>query len=600
MFKLPSSKQKKTIPSQSGIKPVALLVLDGWGIAPASDGNAITRAKTPNVDKLYSQFPHGELIASGESVGLPANEVGNSEVGHLTIGIGGVINQSLKRINSAIEDTSFFDNRAFIQTVAHVQKYHSKLHLMGLVSSGSVHASIDHFYALLNFCKDNHVRDVCLHLFTDGRDAPPKEGVRIMEEIEEKIKSIKVGKICTISGRYYAMDRDMRWVRTQKAYEAIVSGVGMKAASAVEAVKAAYAKGQTDEFIEPTVIMKQESFVPETSSIAPVAGSGTINQDNSETLKNQSQANVGGPVGTVDDNDAVIFYNFRVDRPRQLTMAFVLPAFETLQSFEVAGDPHHAQKEGSKVSGPTFKRQKWPKNIFFSTMTEYQKNIKVSAIAYPPLVAVTSLPKVLSERGLKQLHLTESEKLRMITIYFDGLREDRYPGEDVQIIPSPRVETYDKKPEMSVHKVVKELKAAFAKNYYHFFVLNFANPDMVAHSGDVKATIKAIQHVDRAIGEVVKLVLAYDGVLYITADHGNAEELLSFPTASFFFTSAEGKVNTDHSNNPVPFIIISKDLAGKSIKLPPGSLSDVAPTILTKMGLSVPEQMTGRNLLHGT
>ena len=564
MFNLPfiKNKQVSILPNKNGKKPIVLLVLDGWGIAPPSKGNPISRAKTPNFNAIYANYPHGQLIASGESVGLPANEVGNSEVGHLTIGVGKVILQSLKRINVAIEEGTFYENNAFTSAIAHVRQYKSKLHLMGLISSGSVHASADHFNALLEFCRRSELNNVCIHIFTDGRDAPPKEAYNLIKGIEKNIDNLKIGKIATITGRYYAMDRDMRWSRTQRAYEAIVAGKGLTASSPEEAIKNAYIKGQTDEFIEPTVIVHP-----------------------------------GNNKCTVDDDDAVIFFNFRVDRPRQLTMAFVLADFENLKSFEIGHEPGEGKKEGYVYSGSTFKRIKWPKNLYFVTMTEYQEKIPVSAIAYPPIKASTSLPEVLAKQGKKQLHLTESEKERMVTIYFNGLHGDRFPGEDDLILPSPKVSTYDKKPEMNVFKIVEEFKKALTKNIYDFVVMNFANPDMVAHSGSIKATIKAIEYVDKAVGEVVQTILAYDGTLFITADHGNAEELISFPTTSFFFTTSKGNINTDHSNNPVPFLIIANRFYHKPFELTKGNLSDVAPTILSYMSLPIPLSMAGKNLL---
>ena len=564
MFKLPFRK-KKVIdlkPAVSGIRPAVLLVLDGWGIATPSEGNAIHRAKTPNMDRFYLEYPHGELIASGESVGLPANEGGNSEVGHLTLGSGRVILQSLMRINAAVEEGSFYDNRAFIKAALHVKNHGSKIHLVGLIGSGGVHSSIGHFYALLEFCRRKEINNVCAHLFTDGRDAPPQEGAGILGEIENKLKAGKIGNVVSVAGRYYAMDRDMRWERTQKAYEAIVMGKGHQASSAVEAVRAAYDKGQTDEFVEPTVIR-----------------------------------NADCTSGTVDDNDAVIFFNFRVDRPRQLTMAFVLPDFEKIKSVVLGDDPHRMKREEKVFSGHTFKREKWPKNLFFATMTEYKKSLPVSAVAFPPVKAPVSLPQVLSENNLKQLHLTESEKERMVTTYFDGLNPSKFPGEDVIIVPSPKVGTYDKKPEMSVYQIVDEFYKQISKGIYNFVIMNFANPDMVAHSGSMKATIEAIEHVDKAVGMVTEAVRKVNGTLFITADHGNAEELLSFPTTSYFFTTTKGDMSTDHSNNPVPFIIVASEFKGKPVKFPRGSLSDVAPTILSWMNLPVPEQMTGKDLL---
>ncbi len=557
------------------IHPMVLLVLDGWGVAPKSSGNAISVAKTPNYDKYLKSYPHGELIASGESVGLPANEAGNSEVGHLTIGAGRVIYQSLPRINMAIEDETFYDNKAFLSAIKHAKTYNSRVHLLGLVSSGSVHSSNEHLYALLELARRRKFSAVSLHLFTDGRDAPPNDGVKVIEQVERKIEELNVGRIATISGRYYAMDRDGRWERTKKAYEAIVSGHAIQAKSAQDAIQASYRNSKTDEFVEPTVIVEDTM----SSRLGPVS------------VKDS---------GTVDDNDAVIFFNFRIDRPRQLSMAFACSDFERLKQVEFGYIPHEGKGEKGKKTGPTFQRIKWPKNVFFVTMTEYQKNLPVSAIAFPPQDVTDSLAEIISKSNLVQAHIAESEKERMVTFYFDGMREERFANEKVEIVASPKVATYDKKPEMSVDKLVRKFKKMLKKNKYHFYVLNFANPDMVAHSGSMEATIEAIEAADKAIGELVEAIMSRGGTCVITADHGNAEELLSYPTTSFFVTSSTGSINTEHSNNPVPMLIINRQLAGKSLALPKGDLSDVAPTILFLMGLNIPLSMTGKNLMELT
>jgi len=551
---------KKVKPADQGEKivPVVLLVIDGLGIAPPSEGNAISLAKTPTLDKLYATYPHTELIASGEPVGLPATEVGNSEVGHLTLGAGRVIYQYLKRINAAIENSSFFGNKAFLQAAAHVKQHGSKLHLMGLVSSGKVHSSADHLYALLGFCKKHGLNRVYLHLFTDGRDAPPREAEEVVAKIGEYLKTNKIGQIATISGRYYAMDRDRRWERTQKAYQALVLGRGVTAADATSAVKNAYGKGQSDEFIEPTVIT---------------------------------------PVTTIDDDDAVIFFNFRADRALQLTMAYVLPNFEKLRKFEFGYVPETDKLEGEVKFKSTFRREKIPRNLFFVTMTQYHKDLPVSSVAFGLKIAKQTLAEVISSHQLAQAHFAETEKERMVTYYFDGLREEPFKGEDVYIVASPKVPTYDRKPEMSLSSLVSEFKKQLKKGIYHFMIINFANPDMVAHSGSLKATVVAIEAVDKAISIVVEEVLARGGSVVLTADHGNAEELLSFPTKTFFYTTGKGTVDTDHSNNPVPVIFISHAYQSHPKKLAGGVLSDVAPTILAMMGLPKPEVMTGRNLL---
>lgn len=567
-------RQSKTPKISSDTKPVILLVLDGFGLAPPSEGNAITLAHTPNYDSLLKNFPHGQLIASGESVGLPANEEGNSEVGHLTIGAGRVVFQSIMRINSSIEDSSFFENEAFLKAVEHVRKHASKLHLMGLVSSGEVHSSLDHFYALLDFCQKQSLPQVFLHLFTDGRDAPPHEAKQLITQITKRIAPIPQIQIATVSGRYYTMDRDGRWERTQKAYQAMVLGRGVLVTSPLTAVEQAYAQGQTDEFIEPSVIVK-----PSTST----------NPSNS-------------PVATISNNDAVIFFNFRIDRPRQLTMAFTLKDFENLKDFKLDYDPYREEDQSLTkkrvLSGPTFNREYWPQNLFFVSMTEFQKNIPVSAIAFPPISVKDSISFVLSQNNLKHLHLTESEKERMVTYYFNGMLDASLPGEEVLIIPSPKVATYDKKPQMSVHKIVKQFVKAVSLSVYHFYIINFANPDMVGHSGNLKATIKAIEETDKALGQVVSTTLKAGGTLIITADHGNAEELIEYPIGTFFYTTSKGETNTSHSNNPVPVIIVAPHLQGQVVNLPQGTLSDIAPTILSIMNLPIPQTMTGKNLLQ--
>jgi 2,3-bisphosphoglycerate-independent phosphoglycerate mutase len=548
---------------KTDLKPVILLSLDGWGYASEVTGNAIAQAKLPNMNSYSASFPHGLLIASGESVGLPANEVGNSEVGHLTMGTGRVIYQSLKRIGMSIEDGSFFRNEAFLGAATHVKKNNSRLHIMGLVGSGNVHSSLDHFYALIDFCKKQELQDVSMHLFTDGRDAPPKEALSIFEQIEALLTESKVGHIATIAGRYYAMDRDGRWERTKQSYEAMVLARGDSYPSSLEAIKSHYTRNLTDEFIVPSVILDED-----------------------------------GKPSVVSDNDAVIFFNFRVDRSRQLALSFTLPDFENLKGFEWGFEVDQGQAKKDIKSGPTFKREKWPQNLYFATMTEYQKNLPVSAIAFAFHEVTQVLPQILSEAGLKQLHLTESEKERMVTYYFDGMRDTPFPGEDKLIVPSPRIATYDRRPQMSVNDVVRNFKRQLYEEKYHFYMINFANPDMVAHTGNLQATIKACEYVDKAVGELVSEALRFHGTVIITADHGNAEELLTFPNNSFFFTSKEGSRNTDHSNNPVPIYIIGEQFRDKPQELPKGALEDVAPTILGIMDLPKPTVMTGRNLLE--
>jgi 2,3-bisphosphoglycerate-independent phosphoglycerate mutase len=551
-------------PKNPNYHPIVLLVLDGWGIAPPSEGNAIQRAKKPYYEHIIANYPNGQLIASGEAVGLPANEVGNTEVGHLTIGAGRVILQDLKRINASIADGSFLGNPEFLKAVQHTRTFKTNLHIMGIVGSGKVHASIEHFYALLSLCREQGCKNVYLHLFTDGRDSPPQEAGTLIDEIEAKMHENGVGKIVSISGRYFAMDRDRRWDRTEKAYKAIVEGIGKQAQSAKEAIQNAYNEGVTDEFIEPTVIL-----------------------DN------------GKPV-TVNDGDAVIFYNFRIDRPRQLTMALTLADFETRKKFEFGYVSDTEKNEGEVSLGRTFQRGKILKNICMITMTQYQVDIPVSGVAFPEITVPDPLGYILSVNKKRQVHMSESEKERFVTYYFNGMKEKSFEGEDVDITPSPKVATYDKRPQMSVFSLTKAVKRRLEKEMYDFVVVNFANADMVGHSGNVNATIKAIEYLDKAIQELTEAVLSYNGILMITADHGNAEELLTYPAGGYFFTTAKGDKNTDHSNNPVPICFIANQWKGKKTPINQGALSDIAPTILSLFNIKKPEDMTGRDLLEGT
>ncbi len=543
-------------------KPVVLLILDGFGIAPDSEGNAITRAKKPNINYLLNNYPNGSLIASGEAVGLPANEVGNTEVGHLTLGAGRVVLQDLNRINSSIKDETFYDNQTLVKAAAHVKSQNSALHIIGLFSSGNVHSSKEHLFALLKYAQREEIKKVYLHIFTDGRDSPPKEAQETIKLLQSKIFEIGIGEIATISGRYYAMDRDRRWDRTKKAFDAIVHGVGATAQNPDECITESYSKNIFDEFIDPTVILKN-----------------------------------GRPTATLQDNDAIVLFNFRVDRPRQLAMAFTIPDFENLKAFEFGYISDVDKGEGKVELNSTFQRGTMPKNLFFATMTEYQKNIPVSGILFPPLKIDDPLGFVLSQNSINQIHISESEKERFVTYYFDGLSETQFQGEETLIIPSPKVATYDKRPQMSVQKLSDKIVEKLYLQKYGFFVVNFANPDMVGHTGNFKKTVEAIGYVDKAIKKIVNSLLDLDGFLIITADHGNAEELVTYPQKSYFFTTDKGSRNTDHSNNPVPVIFVQKNLFGKKIELPQGTLADIAPTILSILNIQKPASMTGINLL---
>ncbi len=534
------------------LKPVVLVILDGWGMAPPGPGNSISLAKTPNFNKLWSVYPKTMLEASGESVGLPKGDDGNSETGHLNLGAGRIVFQDLPRINTAIADGRFFKIPAFIEAVQHAKINNSSLHLMGLVGAGGVHSSLEHLFALLSFCRQQNLTRVWLHLFTDGRDSPPYSAKVYTDKIEDELINIGVGRIATICGRYYAMDRDYRWERTEKAYNLIVQGMGSPAKNASCAIKESYAQGKSDEFLEPYLINKN---------------------------------------GLVSNHDTIIFFNFRIDRPRQLTKALVMPNFESMEVNHQPFDPfaekyglHQYQVPDGK---PTFARKRILTDLLMVTMTEFEKWLPVK-VAFPPDAVSLPLTRIISENGLRQFHLAETEKERFVTYYFDGMRETSFPGEDRVEIPSPKVSTYDQKPEMSAHEITKELLDRIKINMYDFVVVNFANPDMVGHTGVIKAGIKACEVVDSCLGKVVNTVAALGGVTIITADHGNVEEMINLTT---------GGVDTEHSSNPVPFIVVDKKSNQTGRSLSKGILADVAPTIMAIMEIPKPEIMTGKNLL---
>lgn len=544
-------------------KFVLLTVLDGWGMAPPGPGNAISQAATPNMNRFWAMYPHTQLGASGESVGLPRGEVGNTETGHLNLGAGRIVYQDLQRINMSIADGSFFKNQVLIGAIDHAVSFNSNLHYMGLVGAGGVHSNIEHLFALLEMAKEHEFKRVFLHLFMDGRDSPPTAAKTYISRIREVIASEGVGQIATIMGRYWAMDRDMRWERTQKAYDCLTAGAGHLVKTPEEAIDASYSEGKTDEFIEPALI---------------------------------SDAN-GNPVATIKENDSVVFFNFRIDRPRQLSKAFVYQDFAKANE-EIAFDPYavkyqksHLQQVVPGMQEP-FKRGPRINNLYFATMTEYSKPIVENGakVAYPPEVVKIPLGRVISEGGFKQLRAAESEKERFVTFYFNGQQEIAFDGEDRLIVPSPKVATYDLKPEMSARELASSLLQKI-KDFpdYKFILINFANADMVGHTGSIGAAAKACEVVDECLGKLADWVLAYGGLMLITADHGNAEEMIDSHT---------GEIETEHSSNPVPFIAISKGLLGRPETLTSGILADVAPTVLKGLRLEVPGSMTGRNLLE--
>ncbi|MDQ3009008.1 MAG: 2,3-bisphosphoglycerate-independent phosphoglycerate mutase [bacterium] len=547
----------QTVPRQSysGPKPVVLLVLDGWGIGPNNAGNAIARAKTPNMNKYWLSFPHTQLAASGAAVGLPQGEDGNTETGHLNIGAGSIVYQDLPRINMSIADGSFNTKEAFLRAFEHVTAHGSRLHLMGLIGSGGVHSNIEHLYALLNLCQQNQVTEVYIHGFTDGRDSPPTAGITYIQQLQDFCLRAGVGKIATLMGRYYAMDRDKRWERVEKAYNALTIGAEICTPDPLAAIQQQYDQGITDEFLEPMSLCSSDNQIV-----------------------------------TISDNDAVIFFNYRIDRPRELTKAFVLPTFE--QGLQSEGfDPYSIKYEKSHIKqtigGQTFHRQKVLSNLYFSTMTRYEEGLPVD-VAFPPQFVRNPLGKVFGDRGLRQLRMAENEKERFVTYYMNGQQETIFPGEERVIFPSKGAKSYDEIPEMSVREIAAELRKRVATGEYDCVICNLASADMVAHTGNLDATIKACEILDEVVGQIVQDVYQVGGVVLITADHGNAEELIN---------NATGEVDTEHSIYPVPLMIIGKQYMGKTSMLPTGILADIAPTILKIMNLPKPETMTGRALI---
>ncbi len=521
--------------------PAVLLILDGFGVAPPSRGNCIALAKTPVLDRLIEQYPAMTLQAAGDAVGLPWGEMGNSEVGHLTIGAGKVIYQDLPRITRSIMDKSFFTNPAFGQALENVKTASSTLHIVGMFSAAGVHSFDEHAFALLELCKKSKVKRVVIHVILDGRDSPYNSGATLVAKLQKKIVTIGIGEIATISGRYYAMDRDNHWDRIAPVYAAMVQGDGPTATDPIAAIEASYAKSVYDEQMVPTVIVHD-----------------------------------GQPVGTVGDGDSIIFFNYRSDRARELTKAFTLPGFEK------------------------FDRGAYLKNLVFVTMTEYEKDLPVT-IAFPPEKVITPLAKVFSDAGLKQVHAAETEKYAHVTFFFNGGVESAWPGEERILVPSPSLASYDQKPEMSARAVADRVITALNTGTYSFMVVNFANPDMIGHTGNIPATIKAVETVDTLIGQIVEATLEVNGFVMITADHGNAEDKIDGQT---------GAVGKEHSANPVPLFVIADDLPASLVErfrapmrdlsslTPVGVLADVAPTLLGLAGLPIPPEMTGHNIFE--
>lgn len=507
-------------------KPTVLMILDGYGLNDHKEGNAVLEGKTPVMDKLMAECPFVKGNASGMAVGLPDGQMGNSEVGHLNMGAGRIVYQDLTKITKAIQDGDFFENKALLAACENAKANDSALHMFGLVSDGGVHSHIEHIFGLLELAKKQGLTKVYVHCFLDGRDTPPASGKEYVEKLEAKMKELGVGEVASVMGRYYAMDRDNRWDRVEKAYQALVNGVGETAESGSAGIQASYDADTTDEFVLPTVVVKD-----------------------------------GAPVATIKDNDSVIFFNFRPDRAREITRTFCDDAFE---GFE----------RGARVK------------TTFVCFTEYDVTIPNKQVAFVKEEITNTFGEFLAAHGLKQARIAETEKYAHVTFFFNGGVEEPNEGEDRILVKSPKVATYDLKPEMSAYEVCDKLTDAIRSGKYDVIIINFANPDMVGHTGVEAAAIKAIEAVDECVGKTVEAIKEVDGQMFICADHGNAEQLIDEVTGDAF---------TAHTTNPVPFILVNADPAYKLRE--GGCLADIAPTLIELMGMEQPKEMTGSSLL---
>ena len=505
-------------------KPVMLMILDGFGINENTDGNAVKTAKTPNIDKLMKKYQTTEIYTSGLKVGLPEGQMGNSEVGHTNIGAGRIVYQDLTKITKSIEDGDFFTIPEFTEAIENCKKYNSKLHILGLLSDGGVHSHIRHLYGLLEMAKRRDFEDVYVHCFLDGRDTPPASAEGYIVQLEEKMKEKNLGKIASISGRYYAMDRDKRWDRVKKCYDALVNGEGEKATSATIAIEDSYQKEVFDEFVVPTVICNGDT-----------------------------------PIATIQNHDSVIFFNFRPDRAREITRTIVDKEFNEFETKKL--------------------------DTYFVCFTNYDETMPNVKIAFKKEPLVNTLGEVLANNGLTQLRIAETEKYAHVTFFFNGGEEKQYAGEDRILVPSPKVATYDLKPEMSAYEVTDNVVKAIDSDKYDVIILNYANPDMVGHTGSLPAAIKAIETIDECVGKVVETMLAHHGTMLITADHGNAEQMIDYKT---------GEPHTAHTTNPVPLILVTEN---EDLKINSGKLADLAPTILELLNIEKPKEMTGESIL---
>lgn len=507
-------------------KPTVLMILDGYGLNESEKGNAVAEAKTPVMDQLMKEYPFVKGNASGMAVGLPEGQMGNSEVGHLNMGAGRIVYQDLTKITKAIQDGDFFENKALLSACENVKANDSSLHLMGLVSDGGVHSHIEHIYGLLELAKRQGIEKIYVHCFLDGRDTPPASGKEYVEQLEAKMKELGVGEVATVMGRYYAMDRDNRWDRVEKAYRALVYGEGEQAASGPAGIQASYDKDTTDEFVLPTVVMKD-----------------------------------GKPTATVKEKDSIIFFNFRPDRAREITRTF-------------CDDEFTGFNRGERVK------------TTYVCFTEYDVTIENKEIAFVKEEITNTFGEYLAAHGLKQARIAETEKYAHVTFFFNGGVEEPNEGEDRILVKSPKVATYDLKPEMSAYEVCDKLTEAIRSGKYDVIIINFANPDMVGHTGVEAAAIKAIEAVDECVGKAVAAIKEVDGQMFICADHGNAEQLIDDETGEPF---------TAHTTNPVPFILVNADPAYRLRE--GGCLADIAPTLIQLMGMEQPKEMTGKSLL---
>ncbi len=507
-------------------KPTVLMILDGFGLNDKKDANAVYEAKTPVIDNLMANYPFVKGNASGLSVGLPEGQMGNSEVGHMNMGAGRIVYQDLTRITKEIQDGTFFENPALLKAIENVKANNSALHLYGLLSDGGVHSHNTHLYGLLELAKRHGLEHVYVHCFLDGRDTPPASGADYIKELYEKMQELGVGQIASVMGRYYAMDRDNRWDRVEKAYRAIAFGEGIQAECPYDAVKASYEQEVYDEFVVPTVIMRD-----------------------------------GKPTATVNDGDSIIFFNFRPDRAREITRAFCADEFDGFDRGE-------------------------RKKVTYICFTEYDVTIPNKEVAFNKVEIKNTFGEFLASKGLKQARIAETEKYAHVTFFFNGGVEAPNPGEDRILVNSPKVATYDLKPEMSAYEVCDKLVEAIKSDKYDVIIINFANPDMVGHTGVESAAIKAVEAVDTCVGRAVEALKEVDGQMILCADHGNCEQLVDYTTGVPF---------TAHTTNPVPFILINYDPA-YTLK-EGGCLADLAPTLIDMMGLEKPVEMTGHSLL---